>query len=262
MPGVAAHLSAGTDTTHRVRAIALEVLKDVALMVAAYYAYIIAKNIIHPAPYAQAFHNAWSVVRLERAMGIFQENDLQRWLLHEAKGVVLFFNWVYTLGFWPVIMATAVIFFVKDRITYYKYRSVMMVSFAVAVVIFAIYPLAPPKMLGYMGFVDTIELLGPFQYATSSELLSYNKYAAMPSMHFGLAFLMSMAWASTSYRWAKIAAVVYQTLMVGAVVITGNHYFLDVILAIPIIVASYYIYILLWLPSNQRTHEDSNQAKA
>lgn len=230
-------------------ALGLQVLREIVLVVAAYYAYTITKNIIHPSPSVEAFRNAWSVVTLERTLGMFQENNLQRWLLEETRGVVLFFNWVYTLGFFPVMAITAGVFFVKDRDVYYKYRSIMLVSFVLGVIIFAIFPLAPPRFLGYMGFVDTIQMLGPGQYASGSEIISYNRYAAMPSMHFAWAFLFSMAWASTPYLWAKIAAVVYQTLMAGAVVITGNHYFLDVIVAVPVIMAAYYIYQLMLAPS-------------
>ena len=238
-------------------AFVVQILREVILVVAAYYAYSITKNLVHPAPFAEAFRNAWSVVSLERTLGIFQEIDLQRWLLREAQEVVLFFNWVYTVGFFPAMAITAVVFFVKDRDTYFKFRTIMFVSFVLGVLIFAIFPLAPPRFLGYMGFVDTIQLLGPNQYSSGSEIISYNKYAAMPSMHFAWAFLISMAWASTSYLWAKIAAVIYQTLMLGAVVITGNHYFLDVIVAVPVIMLAHYIYQTVLAPSRTLPSEET-----
>jgi len=233
----------------RAGAFGLQVLREVMLVVAAYLVYSIAKNLVHPDPFAEAFRNAWNVVSLEKTLGIFQENNLQRWLLEDSRGVVVFFNWVYTLGFWPIMGVSALVFFVKDRSTYYKYRSVLLVSFGLAVAIFAVFPLAPPRMLEQLGFVDTIQLLGPGQYSSGIELISYNKYAAMPSMHFAWAFLIAMAWASTPYLWAKICAIVYQTLMAAAVVITGNHYFVDVVAAIPVIMASFYLYQLLLAPS-------------
>ena len=46
---------------------------------------------------------------------------------------------------------------------------------------------------GLLGFVDTLQLLGPSQYTVNMELLAYNKYAAMPSMHFVWAMPVSMA---------------------------------------------------------------------
>ena len=241
----------------RARALTLQVLREVVLIVAAYYAYIIAKNLIHPEPATEAFRNAWDVVSLERTLGIFHEASLQGWLIKDARGVVIFFNWVYTLGFWPLMGATSIFFFITNRETYYKYRTVLLVSLVIAVVIFIVYPLAPPRMMGELGFVDTLQLLGPTQHISRSEYLSYNMYAAMPSMHFAWALLISMAWASTPYLWARVAAVVYQTLMAAAVVITGNHYFVDVIIAIPVVMASFYAYQLLLAPSGHESSEES-----
>ena len=52
----------------RARALALQVLREILLAVAAYYAYNIAKNLIHPDPATDAFRNAWNVVSLERVL--------------------------------------------------------------------------------------------------------------------------------------------------------------------------------------------------
>lgn len=228
-------------------------VREVIIVMAAYYAYTVAKNLVHPYPAMEGFRNAWNVVSLEKALGIFHEQALQGWLLEDAKGVVYFFNWVYTLGFWPLMGATSILLFITARDAYYKYRTVLLVSFGIAVVIFAIYPLAPPRFMGELGFVDTIQTMGPTQHITRSELLSYNRFAAMPSMHFAWALLISMAWASTPYRWARIAAMVYQTLMAAAVVVTGNHYFVDVIVAVLVVMASFYVYQLALSPSRHES---------
>lgn len=242
----------------KARAITLQVLKEVVLVVSAYFIYNIAKNVMHPDPSTEGFKNAWNVVGFEQTIGIFHEQSLQAWLMQGSNSVVIFFNWVYTLGFFPIMGVTAVVFFITARDTYYKYRTVMLVSFGIAVVIFAVYPLAPPRIMGgLLGFVDTIQLFGPSQYSNGSELFSYNRYAAMPSMHFAWALLISMAWASTPYLWARIAAITYQTLMAIAVVVTGNHYFVDVIAAIPLVMASFYVYQLVLAPSRRQSPEQS-----
>ena len=77
---------------------------------------------MHPDPSAVGFNNAWSIVGLEQS--------LQSWLMAEATIVVYFFNWVYTIGFWPIMAATGLYFFVTDRDTYLKYRTLMLVSYA------------------------------------------------------------------------------------------------------------------------------------
>ncbi|MQF49090.1 phosphatase PAP2 family protein [SAR202 cluster bacterium AC-647-N09_OGT_505m] len=241
----------------RPRGLTAQIFMEILLVVAAYYSYTIAKNLVHTDPSAEAFRNAWNIVSLERTLGIFHENSLQVWLMEDARSAVLFLNWVYTLGFWPLLGVTGVFFFVTDREAYYKYRTVLLVSFGIGVFIFTVYPLAPPRMMGELGFVDTLQLLGPTQHISRSEFFSYNMYAAMPSMHFAWALLISMAWASTSYLWAKVSAIVYQTLMAAAVVVTGNHYFVDVIVAIPVVMASFYAFQLVLAPSNHTPHEET-----
>jgi hypothetical protein len=240
----------------KARTIALPVLREVALLVSAFMIYTVARTLIHPNPLEVGIHNAWSIVGLEQTLRIFHEQSLQSWLLADAEGVVLFFNWVYAIGFWSIMGATGLLFFVMDRDTYYKYRTVMLVSFGIAVAISSIYPLAPPRIMGdLLGFVDTLQVLGPSQYNTGIEFLAYNRYAAMPSMHFAWALLISMAWASTPYLWARVAAVVYQTLIALAVVITGNHFFMDVVVAVPVVVVSFYVYHLALAPARRESLE-------
>ena len=77
----------------------------------------------------------------------------------------------------------------------------------------------------------------------------------MPSMHFAWALLISMAWASTPYLWARVAAVAFQTLIALAVVITGNHYFMDVVVAVPVVVVSFYVYNLALAPARRESLE-------
>lgn len=76
----------------RARAITLQVLREVALVVSAYFIYTIAKNLIHSNPSAEGFRNAWDTVSLEQNLGIFHEQSLQAWLMNSARSVVIFLN--------------------------------------------------------------------------------------------------------------------------------------------------------------------------
>ena len=71
----------------RARALTMQILREILFVVAAYYAYSIAKNLIHPEPATEAFRNAWNIVRFERALGIFHELSLQGWLIKDAMAV-------------------------------------------------------------------------------------------------------------------------------------------------------------------------------
>ena len=118
-------------------------------------------------------------------------------------------------------------------------------TFGIALIIYELYPLAPPRMLSTLGFVDTMRLLGPGEYHAASDALLYNPYAAMPSLHFGLAFLMSLILLRNRGVVWKVVALSYLGVMLAAVVITGNHYIVDGLAAVGVVALSYIIYTLI-----------------
>jgi len=72
-------------------------------------------------------------------------------------------------------------------------------------------------------------------------------------MQFAWALLVSMTWTSLSYLPARVAAMVYQVLMALAVIVTGNHHFVDVIASISLVLASFCVYQLVLLPNRQES---------
>jgi hypothetical protein len=100
-------------------------------------------------------------------------------------------------------------------------------STALALVLHAVYPLAPPRMLP--GFVDTMARFGPNAYASSAVASLANQHAAMPSVHFMWAVIVAygvVRAARTPYRWIAVA---HPVLTLLAIVATANHYLLDAV---------------------------------
>ncbi len=52
-------------------------------------------------------------------------------------------------------------------------------------------PLAPPRMLSSLGFLDTMAVFGPSAYGGSTATIA-NQFAAMPSLHVGWALLIAV----------------------------------------------------------------------
>jgi hypothetical protein len=220
----------------------LSVGKEIVLLVSCYYAYEIGRFLAVDGTAFSAFDNAREVVGLERAVGLLLEPDLQLWLLEEAPRVVVLLNWYYILGYWPVILSTSAFLYVRNRQMYRRYRTTALIAFGVSLALYVIYPLAPPRMLPMLGFVDTIAMLGPAEYHAVGDALLYNPFAAMPSLHFGLSALMSFVYIRHGGIIWKSAGVGYLLVMLAAIVVTGNHYFLDAIVAIWVIYLSFVAY--------------------
>jgi membrane-associated phospholipid phosphatase len=93
-------------------------------------------------------------------------------------------------------------------------------------------PMAPPRMLGDRGYVDTIVMYTKTDLNKAEDRLGVNPYAAMPSLHFTYALFVGMGYYFfAEQRWLRITGVVYTSLVGFGIVVTGNHYIMDGIMA-------------------------------
>ena len=99
----------------------------------------------------------------------------------------------------------------------------------VGFVCFALYPMAPPRMLPL--FVDVVNSTHAIGSWHSGALGGHaNEFAAMPSLH--MAWAMWCAWAGASAMPKRIGIALgtsYATLTVVAVLSTANHFALDLV---------------------------------
>ena len=199
---------------------------ELALFIGAYLVYRFSLGVGHSDLETTALANAERVVRLEKSLGFFWEPGWQAWAVDTSKALVRFFNGVYITTYWPIILAAAVVAYVYDRRRYYYYRSVIMLTLAGALVVFALFPLAPPRQMPEY-FVDTIRVFGPSSYGGPGMSPYYNAHAAMPSLHFGWSAVLAVLFLSTLPGWLKVFGAFYPALTFFAITITGNHYILD-----------------------------------
>jgi hypothetical protein len=82
---------------------------------------------------------------------------------------------------------------------------------------------------GTFGFVDTLaDYGGPWSFDSETMASISNQYAAMPSLHIGWATWCAFAvWPLLRNRWAKAAVLLYPAATLFAIVVTGNHYWID-----------------------------------
>lgn len=176
----------------------------------------------------RAHDNARHVLRFERFVGLDLERGLQT-LIVDHHIIVTLANWVYIWLHWPVVIATLVWLLLAHRDDYTELRNAMFISGAIGLVIFATFPVAPPRLFG-IEYIDTVT-----QRSHSYRVLQppglVNTYAAVPSLHFGWNLLVGLTWWRLGRtRPRRIAAVAMPVAMAWAVVATANHWVLDVLL--------------------------------
>jgi hypothetical protein len=183
-----------------------------------------------------AVGNAHRVVQVERAFGVFSESNLQSLAL-QSHDVIRFLNGYYLYAHFTVTALFFAWMLVRHPDAYPGCRRVLIVMTAIGLAIHAVYPLAPPRMLPDMGFIDTGRLFGMSPYGDTSEGLA-NQFAAMPSLHFGWALLV--AWGATRFStspWRRVL-MLHPLLTLAAIIITANHYWLDAAVALCIFLAA------------------------
>lgn len=174
----------------------------------------------------RAFGHANDIVDLERSVGLFHEPALQRWAL-DTGWVGAIVNKIYIFGHWPVIIATLIWLLTRHRHDLVVYRNAMLISGGIGLIIFTLYPVAPPRFLHELGFVDTVTL-HTHAYRVLQPPQFTNEYAAMPSLHVGWNLLMGVA----LIRHARLIllrafGIVMPLLMYAATVLTANHLLID-----------------------------------
>jgi hypothetical protein len=137
----------------------------------------------------------------------------------------------------PPIVAFAL--WVQRRMLFYRFATSMIVlSFASAIVFF-VYPSAPPWAAAHAGLLDVVKL-PPVNDVSSLGAATHapaNPYAAIPSLHAGYAFLVALTLAGllvhSRLRFRRTLAglcFLYPLAQSVAVIYTGNHYLVDILI--------------------------------
>jgi hypothetical protein len=113
---------------------------------------------------------------------VYIEADMQE-IFAGTRASATIMNWIYIWWHWPVIITAAVWLFLQHRTAYTRYRNAFLLSGAVGLLFFALFPVAPPR-LADAAFVDTLSRYSE-AYRTFETPRLVNQYAAFPSLHFG-----------------------------------------------------------------------------
>jgi hypothetical protein len=201
-------------------------LVQVLLVGGAAIAYFAIRNLTQGA-LAQSIANARRVVDIEVVLGIDWETGLQS-LIIDRRALVTLVNWLYIYGHWPMVGATLALLFVLVPSRYYLLRNAMFISGAIGLVFFALLPVAPPRF-GILDLVDTVTQRSSSYRALQPPGL-INRYAALPSLHFGWNLLVGIVlWQTTRNRAVRAFVLIMVPAMAFAVVATANHYVFDVV---------------------------------
>ncbi|MEE8045356.1 MAG: phosphatase PAP2 family protein [Dehalococcoidia bacterium] len=220
------------------------ITKEVALIGACYLTFALAKNLTDPSPVFKAVVNGWGVIRLESALSLNQESFIQQVIGRISVGALVALTYFYAVGMWLGLSGTAILLFIKNRAAYLDLRRTFVLTMVLGAIVFAMYPLAPPRFMPGLGMTDTVSLLGLDPSPSSDSVISYNRFAAMPSLHYAWALLIMIGVFKLGGIWFKLGGFLYQALMFVAIIATANHYILDAVAGAILLAVA--IYMLRW----------------
>lgn len=203
-------------------------LHEAVIVVVSFLIYFLVRGLVVDRA-GQAMVNAFDIISFEQRLGIYWEIQMQRWIL-DSYFLIKFMNWVYFWGHMPLVIIFAVWLYVRHRGAYSLVRNAFLASGAIAVVIYATYPVAPPRLVPFAGYVDTMALFDRVGYNAQEVSAFVNPFAAVPSLHFGWSLLLGAVIAKVAaHPLMKALGALWPVAMFFSVVMTGNHFIIDAV---------------------------------
>jgi hypothetical protein len=176
-----------------------------------------------------------SLWHAERVMHLPNELATQN-LIIDHPTIVRASNYYYDTAHLTMMVVFLVWLWLCHRDRYPFFRN-MIVAFTGMSLLIQMIAVAPPRLIGGTGLVDTAEVYGQSVYAVFGDLS--DQYAAMPSIHVGWAILISYAVVVASRSRWRWLALLHGVLTAFVVVATANHYWLDGIAAVALLVLAW-----------------------
>jgi hypothetical protein len=186
-----------------------------------------------------AFSRGQAIWDAERWLHLPSEATLQNWVLPHPW-LAQAANYYYASMHFGAVIAMLIWLFLRHRHAYPWVRMTLVLVTAWSLLVQLI-PVAPPRLLPNSGMEDLAVQYGQSVYGTTIGGLQADSYSAMPSVHVAWCVLVAVAVirvSSSRWRWLVIA---HPVVTVAVVVVTANHYWLDGVGAIALLLLAYLV---------------------
>ena len=207
---------------------------ELSLVAATYALYSLIRNLI-PTETGEALNRAARLFDLERAWGLAPEAALNA-AVSSHHALAIAFDYHYATLHYLVTPGVLIWMLISVPERYRHARRILIVATILGLIGFWLAPLAPPRMLGSHGFVDTMAQFAGYGWWSTEASAPRglggltNEYAAMPSLHVGWALWCGWMIARYARRtWIRLLGILYPVTTIIVVLATANHFFLDVV---------------------------------
>jgi membrane-associated phospholipid phosphatase len=182
-----------------------------------------------------ARHHGYDVLRVEKWIGLDLEKGAQTLFLH-ARPLVVAMNVFYGTAHFLVTIGVFLWLLFRGAPTVYRHaRNVLTLGTAIGLVIFALYPTMPPRLMpAGIRTIDTMDAVGSL-WSYNHGVLEHisDPYAAMPSLHIlWSSWVAYVVWTGLTRAGAgrrRWLPWLYPVLTGLVIVVTGTHWVLDLL---------------------------------
>ncbi|MEZ0089698.1 phosphatase PAP2 family protein [Streptacidiphilus sp. EB129] len=175
----------------------------------------------------------------ERRLGLPSELTLQQWVLPHPL-LVQGANYYYAVMHFGAMIALLAWVFLRHRQAYPWVRTTLVLVTASSLLVQLI-PVAPPRLLPGTQLVDTAVQYGQSVYGETLGGIQPDSYSAMPSVHVAWCFLVAVAVIRISRSRRRWLVLAHPLLTVTVVLVTANHFWLDGVAAVLLLLLSYLV---------------------
>ena len=210
-----------------------------------YWLYSMGRNAI-TAQRELGLRHGRSVEKLQNALHLNFEQSVNQWVGHH-EWVAQVMDYYYATLHFVVTVAVMLWLFFKRPHLYRGARTALFITTLIALVGFALYPLAPPRLLDTHRYIDTLLKYHTWGSLADPQIAAHsNQYAAMPSLHIGWALWCGISiFMCANSRWVRALGLVYPVFTLTVIVGTANHYIIDAVAGAVVVAAAYGVQWLL-----------------
>ncbi|ARZ70433.1 membrane protein [Streptomyces albireticuli] len=202
---------------------------EVLLIAVSYWTYSLVRNAV-PEQRAAALRNADWIWRVENALHIAVEDTVNH-AVNSVTWLIVGMNYYYATLHFVLTIGVLVWLYRWHPGRYAAARLALFATTGVALLGYYLFPLAPPRLMNGVDFVDTVLVHHTWGSMASGNLANVsNQYAAMPSMHIGWSTWCGVTIALLARPvWVKVLGALYPVATLVVIVATANHFWLDAV---------------------------------
>ena len=167
-----------------------DLARQLLLFCGAYYAYRLVRGLVDGRA-AQAFDNAREVIALEQALSLFVEPAVHAWVQGE-RWLLDATGWMYVNSHFTITTVTLAWIYLLRNSAFYYVRNMFMVAMGIALIAYAVFPTAPPRLMPEWGFTDPVAAITGVEPGSGISEVLINPFAAIPSMHVAFALMLGV----------------------------------------------------------------------